>query len=129
VSIGTNDMVKAKAFYQAVMEPLGCQLLHELKDDVGGDVSLGWGKNFPELWVNLPLEGPANPSNGAHFAFFAPHKNSVDAFYRAALERGGSDAGAPGYRSAYQPGYYAAFVRDPDGNKIEAVWFDEKKRT
>ena len=108
---------------------MGCQLLHEFKDDNGDDVSLGWGKQFPELWVNLPLEGTANPSNGAHLAFFAPDKTAVDAFYRAALGRGGFDDGAPGYRPHYQPGYYAAFVRDPDGNKIEAVWFDEKRRT
>jgi catechol 2,3-dioxygenase-like lactoylglutathione lyase family enzyme len=127
VSVGVRDMRKARTFYEAALAPLGCRLLCDFKDENGADASLGWGKSFPEFWVDFPLDGrDATVSNGAHIAFFAPDKLSVERFYNAALSAGGRDDGSPSYRE-YQPGYYAAFVRDPDGNKIEAVWLDFEK--
>lgn len=129
ISVGVSDMRNARAFYAAILSPLDCRLLCEIKDSNGEDVSLGWGKTFPELWVNLPLDGgKAGAANGVHMAFFAADKTSVDRFHVAALATGGGDAGAPGYRPEYQPGYYAAFVLDPDGNKLEAVWLDQSKQ-
>jgi predicted lactoylglutathione lyase len=75
----------------------------------------------------MPVEGqPASVGNGVHIAFAAETRTMVDEFYRAALANGGSDAGPPGLRPEYDASYYGAFVRDPDGNKIEAVTFSEK---
>jgi catechol 2,3-dioxygenase-like lactoylglutathione lyase family enzyme len=71
-----------------------------------------------------PVDGkPATPGNGAHVAFHAGHRNTVDACYKAGIENGGAGDGAPGIRTEYDPHYYAAFLRDPDGNKIEIVTF------
>jgi catechol 2,3-dioxygenase-like lactoylglutathione lyase family enzyme len=127
VSLGVHDIERARGFYHAVLRPLGYQLLWEVKD---GDriTSLGWGLHFPELWTNLPLGGErAWAGIGVHVAFHAASARAVDEFYRAALSAGGADNGPPGYRPDYDPGYYAAFVVDPDGNNLEAMWFDHTK--
>ena len=83
-----------------------------------------WGVEWPEFWAQLPDGGEAIAGNGTHVAFIAPSREAVDRFHAAALAAGGSDAGAPGPRD-YTPDYYAAFVRDPDGNKLEAVHLPE----
>ena len=129
LSLGVRDMAKARAFYTATLSALGSRLLYEFKNDSGNVVSMGSGKAFPELWVNRPLDGDeTTPSNGAHVALFASDAAAVEAFHDAGLAAGGTDAGEPGYRPEYQPGYYAAFLRDPDGNKVEAVWLDLSKK-
>jgi predicted lactoylglutathione lyase len=83
-----------------------------------------WGLDWPEFWAQLPDTGEASSGNGAHVAFIAASREAVDAFHAAGLVAGGSDAGEPGLRD-YTPDYYAAFVRDPDGNKLEAVHMPE----
>jgi len=116
VSLGTNDYPRAKAFYDAVLATLqiGCVM-----DFPGG---AGYGRKFPEFWIQSPHDGGrASVGNGVHIAFLANSINEVDAFHARALELGGQDEGAPGYRPEYTPAYYAAFVRDLDGHKIEAM--------
>ncbi|MBO9999027.1 MAG: VOC family protein [Cyanobacteria bacterium SID2] len=119
ISIGVRDLDRSRQFYDAVLSPLGCRRIEEM------DVATSWGKVFPEFWIGLPLDGqPASSGNGVHIALTAPSREAVDAFYKAALEHGGISDGEPGFRP-YAPEYYAAFVRDPDGNKIEAVFLPE----
>jgi catechol 2,3-dioxygenase-like lactoylglutathione lyase family enzyme len=86
-------------------------------------VAFGNGSGRQWLWVSEPIDKDqvVTPNNGAHFALIAPDRASVRAFYEAAMETGGRDAGAPGLRPEYIPTYYGAFVFDPDGNKVEAV--------
>jgi catechol 2,3-dioxygenase-like lactoylglutathione lyase family enzyme len=119
VSIGTNDFERAVAFYDRVMPTLGCRKV----EDFPGAVA--YGKRFPEFWVQTPLDGkPATVGNGAHVGFIAPSREAVDAFHREALAAGGADDGAPGSRPDYGPAYYGGFIRDPDGHKIEATFWD-----
>jgi catechol 2,3-dioxygenase-like lactoylglutathione lyase family enzyme len=116
VSLGTNDFARAKAFYDAVLGTLqiGCVM-----DFPGG---AGYGRAFPEFWIQSPHDGgPASVGNGVHICFLATSMDEVNAFHAKALELGGRDDGAPGYRPEYSQNYYGAFVRDLDGNKIEAM--------
>ena len=84
----------------------------------------GFGKQYPEFWINLRSDLAPLPANsGAHVCFRARSTDLVDAFHAAALAAGGADDGAPGLRPQHGEGYYAAFIRDPDGNRIEAVTF------
>jgi catechol 2,3-dioxygenase-like lactoylglutathione lyase family enzyme len=120
VSIGVRDLEESVRFYEGALQPLGYRKLDVRPDTVG------FGKRYSEFWINLrphlvPL-GSGAPS-GAHVALRARSIEAVDAFYAAALQSGGTCDGAPGPRSQYSPGYYAAFVRDPDGNCVEAVTF------
>ena len=127
VSLGVRDIEGARSFYHAALHPLGYRLLWEVKEQ-GRITSLGWGLHFPELWTNLPPHGEtAGAGVGVHVAFHAASAGAVDEFHRAALSAGGRDNGPPGYRSEYDAGYYAAFVVDPDGNHLEAMWFDHGK--
>ena len=116
VSIGVRDTAKAGKFYDAALKPLG---LERLSDSPG---SLGYGRKSIGLWVNA-VENPVKPDmkSGLHFCFTAPTRKAVDAFHAAGLSAGGTDNGAPGPRPIYHPGYYGAFVLDPDGNNVEAV--------
>lgn len=118
-SVGTADLARATRFYDAALGALGYR--RTMSEDFG----CAWGLKWPEFWAQLPSEGAAAPGNGVHVAFTAPSRAAVDAFHAAALAEGGSDAGAPGLRLDYTPDYYAAFVRDPDGNKLEAVHLPE----
>jgi catechol 2,3-dioxygenase-like lactoylglutathione lyase family enzyme len=115
VSIGVHDTARAKRFYDAVLATLGCQCL----SDAGG--SFGYGRDQAAFWIS-PAERPVPPDDesGLHFGFSAPTRDSVDAFHRAALAAGGRDNGKPGLRPEYGDNYYAAFVKDPDGYRIEA---------
>lgn len=116
VSLGTNDLKKARAFYDPVLNVLGLRLL---KEDVD---SLDYGVATILFSLETPLDGkPASVGNGVHVAFVAQNPDMVDGFYNVALENGGKDDGPPGLRPKYNGHYYGAFVRDPDGNKIEAV--------
>ena len=118
VSLGTNDFPRAKRFYDAVLGALQMKCVMEV------DGGAGYGRKFPEFWIQLPFDGQAaNPGNGTHICFNAATVEEVRAFHARALELGGEDDGKPGLRKEYSDNYYAAFVRDVDGNKVEAmVW-------
>lgn len=116
VSLGTNDFPSAKRFYDAVLATLGMRCVMDF------DEGAGYGREFPEFWVQLPFDGAsANPGNGTHVCFNAATQEAVRAFHQKALELGGEDEGKPGVRKEYSDNYYAAFVRDLDGHKIEAM--------
>ncbi len=122
VSIGTNDFERAKAFYDKVMAALGARRVEEFPGAVA------YGKMYPEFWVQTPIDGyPASVGNGTHVGFIAPSKEAVHAFYEAALAAGATDSGAPGPRPHYGEPYYGCFVRDPDGQKVEATFWDMSK--
>ena len=115
VSIGVRDVARAKAFYDAALGALGYTCLS------AGDTSLGYGDGAVALWVNeakSPVK--ADPNSGLHLCFTAASRKAVDGFHKAALKAGGKDNGKPGLRADYGPGYYAAFVVDPEGYRIEA---------
>jgi catechol 2,3-dioxygenase-like lactoylglutathione lyase family enzyme len=115
VSIGVSDIKRAGKFYDAVLKPLDVTRLSD------GDIALGYGEKSTGLWV-LAADKPvkADMDSGLHFCFQAKSRAAVDAFYAAALKLGGKDNGKPGVRADYSPNYYAAFVIDPDGYRIEA---------
>ena len=115
VSIGVRDIAKSKRFYDAALKPLGYACLSE------SEGSLGYGHGGVTLWISTAEHPvPADMKSGLHFCFAAPTDKSVDAFHAAALVAGCRDNGKPGLRADYGPGYYAAFVVDPDGYRIEA---------
>jgi len=115
VSIGVRDIAKAKAFYDAALKPLGYFCLSP------GESSLGYGGDAARFWLYLTESPvPPDPKSALHFCFAAPSRESVGAFHRAALATGGRDNGKPGLREDYGPNYFAAFVVDPDGYRIEA---------
>jgi catechol 2,3-dioxygenase-like lactoylglutathione lyase family enzyme len=115
VSIGVSDIPRAGKFYDAVLKPLGYTRLSD------GAEALGYGGKSAALWV-LAAKKPvkADPDSGLHLCFQAPDRKSVDAFHAAGLKQGGKDNGKPGIRADYSANYYAAFVVDPDGYRIEA---------
>jgi catechol 2,3-dioxygenase-like lactoylglutathione lyase family enzyme len=116
VSLGTNDYPRSKAFYDAVLATLQMRCVMDFS------LGAGYGRTYPEFWIQQPHDGGrASAGNGVHVAFLANSIDEVKAFHAKALELGGTDDGPPGLRPDYTPGYYAAFVRDPDGNKIEAT--------
>ena len=115
ISIGVRDIARTKRFYDATLEPLGYTCLSE------GQGSLGYGKETVMLWISgTDRPVPADLKSGLHFCFAAPTAPSIAAFHAAALSNGGRDNGAPGLRTDYGPNYYAAFVIDPDGYRLEA---------
>ncbi|MBN9561309.1 MAG: VOC family protein [Alphaproteobacteria bacterium] len=115
VSIGVADIAAARRFYDAALRPLGYECLS------AGEGSLGYGRDAPALWISaVERPVPSDAGSGLHFCFTAPSRQSVDEFHRAALGAGGRDNGRPGLRTGYAPDYYAAFVVDPDGYRIEA---------
>lgn len=118
VSLGTSDLARARAFYDPVMRELG------LSRTLDVDEAVGYGAGITVFSLNLPADGDAaTPGNGVHIAFEVEARAAVEAFFRVAIASGGSADGAPGPRPEYDRHYYAAFVRDPDGNKIEALTF------
>jgi catechol 2,3-dioxygenase-like lactoylglutathione lyase family enzyme len=115
ISFGVRDVAKTKRFYDAALKPLGYECLS------ASDSSLGYGKGGVVLWISAsPSPVPPDPNSGLHVCFDAPTRKSVDAFHAAALGAGGRDNGKPGLRADYGDNYYAAFVVDPDGYRIEA---------
>jgi len=119
VSIGTRDFERATRFYDAVLATLGCRRIMEHPGAVA------YGRAFPEFWVQTPIDGkPASIGNGTHFGFFAGSKAEVDAFHAAGVAAGATDDGVPGARADYGAPYYGCFLRDPDGHKIEATFWD-----
>ena len=115
VSIGVRDLARSKRFYDAALRPLGYVCLTESAD------SLGYGRDKIALWIGEAAQ-PVRPDTGSglHFCFSAPTREAVDGFHVAALSTGGADNGAPGLRPDYGADYYAAFVLDPDGYRLEA---------
>lgn len=119
LSLAVNDMTKSRAFYDAVLDPLGYARVMDVED--AGKLFSGYGPaKKPAFWIYGGY-GKARPGPGAHVAFLAPTRAAVDAFHREALAQGGRDDGKPGLRPDYHANYYGAFVFDPDGHKIEAV--------
>ena len=115
VSISVADFATSRAFYDAVFATLGATALHV------GDLYAGYGRDAPQFWVQASSHPvPADPRSGLHFSFTAPSRAAVDAFHATALAHGATDNGPPGPRPEYGPAYYAAFVIDPDGYRIEA---------
>ncbi len=123
ITFGTNDRPRAEAFYAAVLPALGLKLVES------AEAFFAYArdeKSRPTLEINPPFDGlPATWSNGFHVALLARDEAAVQAFHAAALAAGGGDEGAPGLRPDYAPDYYAAYVRDPDGNKLQAVHYLE----
>ena len=115
ISIGVRDIANTKRFYDAALGSLDYKCLSE------GSGSLGYGRDAVAFWISS-ADRPVRPDekSGLHFCFTAPTRASVDAFHAAALRAGGRDNGGPGMRADYGPNYYAAFVVDPDGYRIEA---------
>ncbi|MDQ0073983.1 catechol 2,3-dioxygenase-like lactoylglutathione lyase family enzyme [Variovorax boronicumulans] len=124
VTVGCTDLSRAAAFYDALLAPLGLVRRPVVPD--GGPASACWvspGQTLPRFYVYIPLDGePASAGNGSMVAFGAPSADAVHAAHEAALRRGGRDEGAPGPRPRYGQGYYGAYLRDPDGNKIHVVY-------
>jgi catechol 2,3-dioxygenase-like lactoylglutathione lyase family enzyme len=118
LSFGVADLARAAAFYDAVLAPLG--YVRVWANERGAGFGEPGGSDRLALFARGPDASPPGP--GFHLAFDAPDPAAVDAFHAAALAAGGEDAGPPGPRPRYGPNYYAAFVLDPDGHKLEAVW-------
>ena len=119
VSIAVRDLAGCGRFYEATLAALGYRKL------VARAGTIGFGKKYPEFWLNeRRAMSPVDPDSGTHICLRASDRQSVDAFHAAALQAGGKSDGAPGVRPEYNAGYYATFVCDPEGNRIEAVTFD-----
>ncbi len=122
ITLGTNDWEKAKPFWLAVMDVLG----HEILFEYDGGIAFGPATG-PKTFIGPAFNGEAaQPGNGVHIAYAVPTRAQVDAFHAAAMANGGSDEGPPGPRPHYHPNYYGAYVRDPDGNKLQAVCHSAK---
>lgn len=118
ISIGVSDLARSGAFYAAVLGALGMTRL------VQRETTLGFGKRYPEVWLNHRPGMVAVPATtGIHICLRARSEDVVRTFYAAALANGGADDGPPGPRQAAMTPYFAAFVRDPDGNRLEAATF------
>jgi catechol 2,3-dioxygenase-like lactoylglutathione lyase family enzyme len=118
--IGVADMARSAAFYDAALGALGLRRVMQLPERDGAD-GVGYGVNYPVFWIDR-----FHPHGvRQHTAFMARNRAEVNAFHAAALKAGGTDNGSPGLRDTaegYPPDYYAAFVLDPDGNNVEAVF-------
>ena len=115
--IGVADVAPSAVFYDAALATLGLRRVRQIPDELGSD-GIGYGVDYPVFWIDR-----FHPhSVEQHTAFVARSRAEVEAFYKAALAAGGRDNGPPGPRDHYGPNYYAAFVLDPDGNNIEAVY-------
>lgn len=120
VSVGVQSIERGAAFYGPVLDALGFETL------VVRAGTVGYGRRYAEFWINLrPHMTTVTPDCGAHVCLRAASSEAVDSFHRAALAHGGADDGPPGPREHDNPDqiYYAAFIRDPDGNRLEAVCF------
>jgi catechol 2,3-dioxygenase-like lactoylglutathione lyase family enzyme len=121
VSVGVADLERAARFYEVALATLGLTRL------VTRPATVGFGKNYPEFWINLRKDMRKVPhESGTHVCLRARTTGEVDAFHAAALDNGGTSDGPPGLRPHDRVKYYAAFVLDPDGNRIEAVTFPQE---
>ena len=118
ISVGVSDLDRAARFYEPTLAALGLSRL------VTRPATVGFGKSYPEFWINLRAGmKPVGPESGIHICLRAKAIADVDAFHAAALKAGGASDGVPGIRPHDRVRYYAAFIVDPDGNRIEAVTF------
>jgi len=118
VSVGVSNLERSARFYELALAPLGLSRL------VTRPATVGFGKSYPEFWINLRADmAQIERDSGVHICLRAKSAGEVDAFHAAALNAGGRSDGAPGLRPHDRVRYYAAFVIDPDGNRIEAVTF------
>ena len=118
VSIAVRDLAACGRFYETVLAAIGYSKL------VVRPTTIGFGKKYPDFWLNeRRAMTPADQDSGTHICLRASSIEAVQAFHAAAMAGGGASDGPPGHRPEYSAGYYAAFVRDPEGNKIEAVTF------
>jgi catechol 2,3-dioxygenase-like lactoylglutathione lyase family enzyme len=118
--IGVADVGRSAAFYDAALGALGLRRVVQLPEDDGAD-GIGYGVDYPVFWIDRFHP----PGVKQHTAYVARSRAAVDAFHAAAVRAGGTDNGPPRLRDTaegYPPGYYAAFVLDPDGNNMEAVF-------
>jgi len=122
ISIAVSDVARSAAFYEAVLGPLGLVKLVEFAQS-----RVGFGKKYPEFWLNAREDlVPQRETTGIHICLRAPSEDAVRQFHAAALAHSGRTAGDPGPRQAAFTTYFGAFIFDPDGNKIEAVYFAQK---
>ena len=121
LSFGVSDLARSARFYDAVLAPLGFVRVFEKGTRAVGYAPPGTKESDDKFALLARGADAKAPGAGFHLAFDAPSREAVDAFHAAALANGGKDDGAPGLRSHYGPTYYAAFVIDPDGYKLEAV--------
>jgi len=119
LSLGVSDLARSVPLYDAALAPLGLVRLW-LTARAAGYGPPGFTGEAP-LALVVPRTGAAVPSPAFHLALAAPHREAVAAFHAAAVAHGATDDGGPGIRENYDPGYYAAFVIDPDGHHLEAV--------
>ena len=118
ISISVRDLEATARFYEAVLGAIGYTRLRNRP------ATVGFGKRYAEFWLNhRPSMPPVAADSGMHVCVRAPDADAVRNFYRAALAAGGTSDGEPGLRPEYSGNYYAAFIRDPEGNRIEAVTF------
>ena len=124
ISLGVSDIDRAAAFYDAALAPLGYIRVWEDLASGADDQAVGYGVagGGDKLAIKLRGKGQRPPGPGFHLAFAAPDRQAIAAFHAAALAHGGRDNGGPGLRAHYGPNYFAAFVVDPDGHHIEAVF-------
>ena len=121
ISVAVSDLRNSAAFYDRLLAPLGMTRVADREHAVG------YGKRYPEFWINArPRMAAVAEDTGVHICLRARTTDIVDAFHAAALAGGGTDDGAPGPRQGEMTEYYGAFVRDPDGNKIEVATFPPK---
>lgn len=119
ISLGTNNFARAREFYTRVLAVLGCRLIMEHPG------AAAFGTVYPEFWISTPHDGhAATTGNGVHVGFTARTRAEVDAFFAEAIAAGAMADGDPGHRHEYGEPYYGCFVRDLDGNKIEATFWD-----
>ena len=131
ITVGASNLERSADFYDALLTPLG--LKRRLVTPDGGPSAACWVSPsgvLPRFYVYSPYDRmPASAGNGSMVAFLAPSSTAVDAAYAAGIAAGGCDEGGPGLRARYGPGYYGAYLRDPDGNKVHVVFrgdvFDE----
>ena len=122
VTLGTNDLPRAMQFYDALLAELGVTRLMEF-----GGQGYGWAADMdkPMLCIMKPYDGKeATVGNGVMAGISAESRDMVDTIHRRALELGGTDEGSPGYRAAGGDGFYAAYFRDLDGNKLDVFSYD-----
>jgi len=123
VTVGADDIARAKRFYAAFLPALG----YDLEEGPEGlsytlPVAPGQSPVLPDFYVKPPFDGrPASAGNGSMVAFEARNQKQVRDLHAAALAAGGSDEGPPGFRAAYGPKFYVGYLRDPQGNKLQAV--------
>ncbi len=122
ITLGTNDWARAQPFWAAIAAVLGLPVFDQSDEGIAYGDLMG-----PKIFIGPAYDGkPASHGNGQHVAFLAKTRAMVDTFHAAALKNGGTCEGKPGLRPHYHPNYYGAYVRDPDGNKLQAVCYSPK---